>query len=697
MSEHPATAEQLELLHASARPRTKKAAEVTEAATDPVAVVLLDLGLAHLDRTFEYAVPADLDAAAQPGVRVKVRFGPQDVTGYLLERRAEAEHVGKLSPLRTVVSDEPVLTPQILRLCQHVAADQAGSVADVVRLAVPPRHARAESALAAEAAVPWTPAPEPSAAWARYPAGPALLRRIADGEGPAASWLALPSVEETLDWPRALADATRTCLAAKRGVIITVPDHRDVERVARQLDDLIGKDAYVRLTADQGPQARYTAWLKVLRGQVRCVLGNRAAAFAPVHDLGLMLCWDDGDNLLTEPRAPYPTTRDVLWRRHLDCGAALVLGGFARSVAVQQWLVEGRVRAVETRPVRALLPRIAVAGDDRDVARHGPAAARARLPVTAWQAVHEGLKSGPVLIQVPRRGYVPRLRCAECGHGAECATCHGPLQLTGVDDAPHCAWCDTVARPFRCPECEGTRLRASVIGARRTADELGRAFPGVPVIRSGAGQVRDDVPAEPALVIATPGAEPVAIEGYSAVLLLDAWAMLDRPSLQSNEQALRQWLAAAALCRPASGGGVVVLAGAEATNPVVQTVVRWAPAAMAETELAQRAALDLPPTRWTATLTGSADSVEAAAASMPEWLERFGPAPVTQGAPVGYAASAASGESLPPERQVRLLLRAPLQRSREAAAEVSALRVRRSLRKAKDTLAVRVDLDGSTL
>ena len=33
------------------------------AATDPVAVVLLDLGLAHLDRTFEYAVPADLDAA----------------------------------------------------------------------------------------------------------------------------------------------------------------------------------------------------------------------------------------------------------------------------------------------------------------------------------------------------------------------------------------------------------------------------------------------------------------------------------------------------------------------------------------------------------------------------------------------------------------------------------------------------------
>ncbi len=685
VSEHPATAEQLELLRTASRPKAKAPSQVEPAAQDAVAVVLLDLGLAHLDRTFEYLVPAALDEAARPGVRVKVRFGPQDVSGYLVERRSEAEHIGKLTPLRTVVSDEPVLTPEILRLCRAVATAQAGSLADVVRLAVPPRHARAEAALPLEASVPWTPQPEPSAAWARYPAGPAMLRHVAEGRGPAASWTALPSVDPTLDWPRALADAARTALAAKRGVLITVPDHRDVERVATELDDLIGKDSYVRLTADQGPQARYTAWLKVLRGHVRCVLGNRAAAFAPVHDLGLMLCWDDGDNLLSEPRAPYPATREVLWARHLDSGAALVLGGFARSVAVTQWMAEGRVQPVQARPVRADLPRVMVAGDDREVARHGPAAAHARLPATAWQAVHEGLRSGPVLIQVPRRGYVPRLRCAECCHAARCHRCHGPLQLSGVDASPHCVWCDTAVAQYRCPECEGTRLRASVIGARRTAEELGRAFPGHPVIRSGAGQVVSRVPASPALVIATPGAEPVAEQGYSAVLLLDAWAMLDRPSLQSNEQALRQWVAAVALARPAGDGGVVVLAGAEASNPVVQSLVRWAPGAFAQSELEDRAMLHLPPARWTATLTGAPASVAAADASMPDWLERFGPAPL----------SAAPGDGS--QANVRLLLRAPDGRAKEAAAEVTALRARRSLAKAKDGLAVRVDLDGSTL
>lgn len=649
------------------------------ASVDPVAVVLLDLGVAHLDRTFEYAVPADLDTAAQPGVRVKVRFGAQEVTGYLIERTATAEHVGALTTLRTVVSDEPVLTPEVLTLCRQVAAEQAGTVADVVRLAVPPRHARAEAALPQEAAPPWTPALEQSAPWSRYPAGPALLSRIAAGEGPAASWLALPSADPALDWPQAFADAVRTALASKRGAIVTVPDHRDVDRVARALDDSIGKDAYVRLTADQGPQARYTAWLKVLRGQVRCVIGNRAAAWAPVHDLGLLLCWDDGDNLLAEPRAPYPQTRDVLWRRHVETGAALVFGGFTRSVAVAQWVQQERVKPVQARPVRSELPRVLVAGDDREVERHG-VAAHARLPASAWQAVHDGLQAGPVLVQVPRRGYVPRLRCATCGHSCACPSCHGPMQLLGAGGPPHCSWCDTAVHSYRCPECEGTSVRASVIGARRTAEELGRAFPGVPVIRSVAGQIVASVPDTPALVISTPGAEPVAEHGYAAVLLLDAWAMLDRPSLGSNEQALRQWMAAAALCRPLSESGVVVLAGAQPTALTVQALVRWAPATMADTELQQRSDLGFPPTRWSASMIGRADVVDQAARALPGWIEKLGPAPL-----------AGDGE------QVRLLLRTDVRRGKEAAKEITAMRVARSLQRTKEPLAVRVDPDGSTL
>ena len=85
--------------------------------------------------------------------------------------------------------------------------------------------------------------------------------------------------------------------------------------------------AQVCLTADLGPSERYRRWLAVLRGSVRISAGTRAAMFAPVHDLGLVVLWDDGDDLHAERRAPYPHAREVLALRAHRQGAAALIGG----------------------------------------------------------------------------------------------------------------------------------------------------------------------------------------------------------------------------------------------------------------------------------------------------------------------------------------------------------------------------------
>ncbi len=107
--------------------------------------------------------------------------------------------------------------------------------------------------------------------------------------------------------------------------------------------------------------------------------------------------------------------------------------------------------------------------------------------------------------------------------------------------------CGRPAADHRCPECGDTRMRAAVVGARRTAEELGRAFPGVVVRTSGGDNVLDIVSDKPALIVSTPGAEPVAEGGYSAALLLDTWLLLARPDLRAPEEAVRRWFNAAAL------------------------------------------------------------------------------------------------------------------------------------------------------
>src|SRR5205085_2656736 len=80
-----------------------------------------------------------------------------------------------------------------------------------------------------------------------------------------------------------------------------------------------------------------------------------------------------------------------------------------------------------------------------------------------------------------------------------CALCTGPLRLTGQATPPACGWCGTEAAQWACPVCAHRGLRAPVLGDARTAEELGRTFPGVRVLTSSGERVLTTVPAGPAI------------------------------------------------------------------------------------------------------------------------------------------------------------------------------------------------------
>jgi primosomal protein N' (replication factor Y) len=642
----------------------------------PVARVAVDIPLAHLDRPFDYLIPERLSDQAVPGCRVRVRFAGQLVDGYLLDRAAESAHQGRLARLERVVSPEPVLSPEIMALAREVADRCAGTLADVLRLAIPPRHARTEAAAvppAAEGADGPAGPPGPGP-WARYPDGPAFLDALASRRGPRAVWSALPGPH----WPEEIARAVASVAAAGRGALAVVPDARDLSLLDTALTAQLGPGRHVTLSADLGPAERYRRWLAVRRGGQRVVAGTRAAMFAPVSDLGLVVLWDDGDDLHAEPRAPYPHAREVLALRAHRTGAAVLIGGFARTAESTSLVASGWARPIVAgRPVvREEAPAVRAAGGDAELARD-EAAQTARLPSLVLRTAREALDSGPVLVQVPRRGYVAALGCARCRERARCTACGGPLALAGVGAAPRCGWCGTADEQWRCSRCGHSAVRALVTGAGRTAEELSRAFPGVPLITSGGAAMIPTVPGSPALVVATPGAEPRAGGGYAAALLLDGWMLLGRPSLRAAEETLRRWMNAAALVRGGPAGGRVVVV-ADAAIPAVQALVRWDPVTHSERELAERAELHFPPAVRIASLTGPQDAVAALLqdAELPPGAELLGPV------------------DEPPD-SVRMLVRVPRSAGLMLASALHAAQAGRTARKAAG--AVRVQLDPAEL
>ena len=388
-----------------------------------------------------------------------MRFAGRQVGGFVLARVAESEHTGELGFIERVVSPEPVLTAEVADLARSVADRYAGTVADVLRLAVPPRHARVEKqaalaagagtcrpgrrALAPEPAA--TPAPAPVAVpapevaappvppeWSSdYPAGVGFFKAIREGRPARAVWQALPGE----DWPARLAETAAAALAAGRGTLLIVPDATDLARLDAALTAALGPDRHVTLAADLGPAERYRRFLSVRRGDRMVVAGTRAAAFAPVADLGLVAVFDDGDDLLAEPRAPYPHVREVLMLRSVARSCPMLIGGFARTAEAQLLLDSGWAQAVVPhRPlVRLRVPWIRATGTDH-VPGATSAAAHARIPPVAFDAARKALAAdAPVLIQVPRAGYVPAVACERCRRPARCRRCRGPLRLTGAD------------------------------------------------------------------------------------------------------------------------------------------------------------------------------------------------------------------------------------------------------------------------
>lgn len=605
-----------------------------------IARVLPMLSVPHLDREFDYLVTADQSDDAQPGVRVRVRFHGRLVDGFILERRTDTDHPGKLARLDRVVSAEPVLTPEIYRLVEAVAARYAGTRADVLRLAVPPRHARVERETPTAPTQPLVAAVDRTR-WESYERGGQFLTALAESRAARAVWQALPGDP----WPDRFAEAAAQAVQAGRGVLAIVPDQRDVDALWRAATASLGESSVVALSAGLGPAARYRRWLAALRGSARMVIGTRSAVFAPVTDLGLVMVWDDGDDTLAEPRAPYPHAREVaMLRAHqMRCGA--LIGGYARTAEAHALVRNGWAHdIVATRPVvRARTSRVVALDDSGYADERDPAARTARLPSVALRAARSALEGGaPVLVQVPRRGYVPALACGRCRAIARCRHCTGPLSLPEAGSAV-CRWCGRVDPALRCPRCGSDAVRAVVVGARRTAEELGRAFPGATVITSGGDGVVAEVADRPALVVATPGAEPRAPTGYGAALLLDSWALLGRQDLRAAEDTLRRWLAAAALVRARGDGGVVVVV-AESSIPTVQALIRWDPVGHAEAELAARTEVGLPPSVHIAALDGTAEAVEALLdhSELPDDAERLGPVELPPGArrPAGVAPDA---------------------------------------------------------
>lgn len=706
-------AEQLALDGLAPRKRRRRAPAVrTPAAHDPIARVVLDIQATHLGRSFDYLIDEKDTENARPGALVRVRFGGRRVNGVIWERVAASDTPrSALRYLERVLGGDILVPASMRRDITLIADAYGGTRANILRLAVPPRVAKVEQEqrLVSGFARGGEPTDDASPAAGGFVGG--FAGRIAAAGGGthvadsvstrvdacydrlAAQYDAgvrdlhdalharafrsfvvapLPGIGAAA---RALAWMAAESLTAGHAAVVVLPGMKETRDVLDALRDLgfasfgpgrSGTGGWTGdvavLSADMPPVDRYRAYLAVATGQVRCVVGPRAAMYAPVDGPGLFAIMDDAAYQQADGMMPYAHARGVLRLRAQAHGGVFVALANARSPLSQMETVglpgvpRHAVATAVSGPATAVRPLPSVLKDAmpwvrwlnrEELARLADPSIGARVPHVAVGNIREALRSGPVLFSIPSDGVSEMLSCAnpKCLRQARCRRCTGPLQRVDGNPVPRCRWCGAAASNWTCPHCHGDRLRVVRVGAAGTADELRGLFRNVPILLSSPSQPRgviSEIDYAPVIVIATPGAEPRVrapwngtarddvtdnarndtgewergrvgprYAPYAAVAILDAWTSLYSPGLDARVDTLATWMRAVSLCAPREQGGQALLLG-ETDPAIAQSLMLWDSPLLAARELAERYETGMPPVVSVACVWGRRDAVDYA-------------------------------------------------------------------------------------
>ena len=515
----------------------------------PVARLWVDTGLSHLEPTYDYLVPQSLDADVSVGVKVLVDFAGRKVDGFVIER-IDSSSVGNLKFIEKVTSPVPLLTAEVMELVAAVARRWGSIPNEILTAAIPPRVMAAEKGFTRESA-----AHSQDRSRSKNPSHSYYL--FTPGENP---------FETIASWA-----VTRL---SKGGVLIVLPELRELLTLAEELSNLNAD--FVILDGSLPRSTRYENFLKVATGAAKLVIGTRSAIFTPVANLQTIVVFREGSESHYEKRSPGWNVRDVAILRSQLSAIDLTFAGFAPSSEVSLLIEE---EAIALRGKRAKVNAIAYPQT------HGEL-----LPERIFTPIRDALKRGSVLFLVPRKGYSQAISCMSCRNISLC-DCGGRIYFGGPEKGYICSLCNLSTSEWSCKWCKKSAANLLGRGNLRFAQEIGRAFPGFPVLSSDATHVVEQVENQRSIVLATAGMAPPVEGGYQAVVVLEGDNLFSQLDLRAQERAREAIMQSASLLS-ANGKALIVVDNA---HPIVAGLSRWNLSPLLSRELREREQTQLPP------------------------------------------------------------------------------------------------------
>ncbi|NBP05432.1 MAG: primosomal protein N' [Bacteroidetes bacterium] len=399
----------------------------------------------------------------------------------------------------------------------------------------------------------------------------------------------------------------KKALAAGKQALLLVPEVALTEQLVSRLEHYFGNEMGVWHNYYSGHE-RTELYEKVLKGEVRFIIGARSALFAPFSNLGIVVIDEEHENSFKQfDKRPHYHGRDAAIQLAYMHGCRVLAGSATPSYELWNLCTEGRWQKVtlNKRFTHTPAPQILLLNTAEGRKKNKP---KGPFHSHMLEAIGECLEAkSQVIVYQNKKGFVPFIHCDMCGYTPHCVNCDITLTYYKSTGQQRCGYCAHAQPPMQlCPACGSTAVSMKGFGTERIAEELSLIFPAAKIARLDQESMRKRSDFQRVLNGFTNGEIDILVgtqllskgldfQNVGLVAIPDADILLNIPDFRTHERAFQQMFQVAGRAGRGSKQGQVMIQSRQTAHPVLQAVLDNDYTGLTEQEIQVRKQFQYPP------------------------------------------------------------------------------------------------------
>ena len=340
--------------------------------------------------------------------------------------------------------------------------------------------------------------------------------------------------------------AAKKVLSQQKTVMMLVPEIALTPMMVTRFKERFGPAvAVLHSRLSQGE--KYDEYRRILKQEVKIVVGARSAIFAPLENIGLIIMDEEHDQSYKQDSSPRYHTKDIAIFRAQYHRCPLVLASATPSIETYARAKKGTYELFELkkRINNQPMPNVTVVDMAKEVYAKNYSLFSRTMKQQLQQCINQNHQA---ILLLNRRGYSNYLQCKECGFVMKCPHCDVTLTYHKDEHVMKCHYCDYTTTPITtCPTCSSRSLYPMGYGTQKVEEMIQKEFKGAKVIRMDVDTTRKKGAHEQILksfenqeVNILLGTQMIAkgldFENVTFVGVLNADQTLNLPDFRANER-----------------------------------------------------------------------------------------------------------------------------------------------------------------